>query len=264
MLSLSGHGIGTHFAFASVADGATNFVTGITTVSSSAAVSKIASLPPVTRWFLRFQAWNSCNFTIAIGAPMVLTARYLGANEFHIGIMTALPVLLTALQLFATNFVERLGFRRIMLMGWSTRSFMLLLISPLPFIAHAISPEHRVYLVWAMIFSIGGYATIRGLVSGSWLPWLTAVLPVSQRGNYLGREQRTMNLSAFITLVLSSWFLGDKPGDWRYAVLFVVAWLAGMGSVHYLGKAEDTPPTSKHDAPRRRLPDLMKGVRRAW
>ncbi|MCC7391767.1 MFS transporter, partial [Candidatus Sumerlaeota bacterium] len=218
-------------------------------------------LPGVTRWLLAFQACNSCNFTIALGAPLVLTARHLGANEFHIGIMSALPIMLTALQLFATNLVDRLGYRRLMLMGWSARSFMLLLISPLPFLVGKAPSE---YLVWGMILPIMGFSAIRGFASGAWLPWLSAVLPPSQRGNYLGREQRTMNLGTFATLLLSGWFLGTNPSNWQYALLFVFAWMAGMASVYFLRKTDDTPPTARQGEPRRGIAELLRGVRRTW
>ncbi|MCC6545723.1 MFS transporter [Candidatus Sumerlaeota bacterium] len=215
----------------------------------------------MTRWLLAFQACNSCNFTIALGVPMVLTARYLGADEFHIGILSALPVLLNALQLFATNLVDRLGYRRLMLMGWSARSFMLLLISPLPFFVGSLPPE---YLVWGMILPIMGFSAIRGFASGAWLPWLTAVLPTNQRGNYLGREQRTMNLGAFGTLMISGWFLGENPSNWKYAIMFVLAWIAGMASVYFLHKTDDTPPTAPQGSPRRDLSQLWGAVRRTW
>jgi MFS family permease len=157
---------------------------------------------------LAFQACNACNFTIALGAPLVLAARHIGATEFHIGIMNALPVLLIALQLLATNLVDRLGYRRLMLMGWSARSFMLLLIAPLPMLTGIVPPW---VLILGMIIPIMGFSAIRGFASGAWLPWLTAVLPPEQRGLYLGKEQRTMNVSGLATLLLCGILPRRKP-----------------------------------------------------
>ena len=50
----------------------------------------VRGLPNYTRRLLGFQAFNSVNFTIAIGTPMVLLAKFLGAGETMIGLLIAL------------------------------------------------------------------------------------------------------------------------------------------------------------------------------
>ncbi len=218
-------------------------------------------MPPTTKWLLAFQACNACNFTIALGAPLVLAARHIGATEFHIGIMNALPVLLIALQLLATNLVDRLGYRRLMLMGWSARSFMLLLIAPLPMLTGIVPPW---VLILGMIIPIMGFSAIRGFASGAWLPWLTAVLPPEQRGLYLGKEQRTMNVSGLATLLLCGFFLGGNPAGWKFSTMFVVAWAAGMMSVYFLRNTADTPPTANENQPHRSLAQVWEAIVRIW
>lgn len=219
------------------------------------------ALPSATRPLLAFQACNAFNFTIALGAPLVLTARYVGANELEIGILTALPPLLSGLQIFATNFVDRLGYRRLMLMGWSARSFTLLLIAPMPLLVGVVPSW---VLVLGMIVPIAAFSTIRGFAAGAWLPWLTSILPGRSRGNYLGREQFIMNLSGFVTLMICGYFVGNNPAAWRFSVLFVAAWIAGMLSVYYLKDAPDTPPPASQRSGGRLPGGLLAAVRRAW
>jgi len=210
-------------------------------------------------WLLAFQACNACNFTIGLGAPLILTARYLKASEEQIGILNGIAPLMVALQLFATNWMVRLGYRRMMLMGWSTRSFMLLLITPLPFLVGAI-PE--AVLSWALIVPIFLFNLFRGLASGAWLPWLKALLPEGERGKYLAREQVTMNVSGFLTLQLCAAVLGESPGPFQFSILFVLAWGAGMASVFFLKRAPEIMPGADGSEKERSFGEVLKGTLR--
>lgn len=206
-------------------------------------ITEVAAEParvnPAVNWLLAFQACNACNFTIGLGAPLIVTARHLGASEEQIGLLNALSPLMVGLQLLVTNWMVRLGYRRMMLMGWGTRSFMLLLIVPLPFLAGVLP---QAFLSWAIIIPIFLFNVFRGLASGAWLPWLKTLLPEGERGRYLAREQITMNLSGFLTLIFCGAVLGRDPGALQFSLLFVVAWLAGMASVWFLRKAPEVMP----------------------
>jgi MFS family permease len=218
-------------------------------------------LDPAVNWLLAFQACNACNFTIGLGAPLILTARYLQAGEDVIGVLSAISPLMVALQLFTTNLMERFGYRRLMLMGWGTRSFMLLLIAPLPFLVGVVDP---LILSWAIVLPIFLFNVFRGIASGAWLPWLSALLPEAERGRFLGREQVTMNLSSLVTLLFCGWVLGTEPGPWQFSILFMCAWAAGMLSVWFLRKAPEIfPKESKSGAGRSRA-EMFGSARRCW
>ncbi len=218
-------------------------------------------LPPETRWLLAFQACNAVNFTIALGAPMVLTARFLGATEWQIGLLTGLAPFMAGLQLFMTNAVDRMGYRRIMVLGWATRAFMLLPIIPLTLMAGRL-PEHL--LVLGMIVPMLLFTTIRGMAAGAWLPWLRALLPEDQRGYFLGVEQRAINIAAFAAMIASGLILGAEQRAWQYAVLFGIAWAAGVASAWFLSKMPECRPEEAARQPRRRLADLARAARYAF
>ncbi len=221
-------------------------------------------LPPELRWLLYFQGLNSVNFTIALGAPLVLTARYLGAGESAIGILNSIQPLLVMLQLFATNLVYRFGCKRMLLWGWGLRSYMLLLIAPLPLMAsHGFS---TMFLTVALILPVAGFNAIRGFASGAWFPWIAEVVPEEQRGQYLGKEQSVMNICAFLTLLGCGAFLGSDPPAWRFGALFVFAWAAGMGSVLCLRRAPEPARLSSSAArpPNWSLADIWRKALELW
>ncbi len=218
-------------------------------------------LPPYLRWILLFQAFNAVNFTIALGAPLVLTAQYLGAGPFYIGLLNALTPLLAGLQVFVTRWVDKHGYQKTLIRGWTARSFFLLFIIPLPFLVGR-APEW--VLVWGLIFPMVMFNVIRGLTSGAWFPWLTQIVPEEQRGYFFGVEQRVINIAALLALIGCGWFLGAEPEAWRYATLFGVAFLFGVLSPWALRQVRapiDSAPAS--DQPPG-MAGLVKQISKIW
>lgn len=198
------------------------------------------------RWFLAFQSCNAIAFTMVLGAPIVLLARYLGASESQIGMILAIPPLLVGLQLVGVAMVTRMGPRRLMIWGWGTRSVVILPVALLPFLKGHSSTGA---LLWALAICVFLFSMLRGIASVSWLPWLSEVMPENRRGLFFGREQRVLNFSVLVTLLASGWFLGSDPAGWRYSVLVVVAFAVGLLSVYFLSKAPggEQPKKRKHE-----------------
>lgn len=194
-----------------------------------------APLPHYTTQLIGFQILNAVNFTIALGAPMVLVAKLLGAGEAVIGVLLSLTSLLTILQLPAANLADRLGYKRLMMAGWRSRAYALLLMAPLPLLAGHVPGG---VLLTAMIALMLAFNIIRGFASSAWYPWLTQLVPEAQRGRYLGRENLMINIGVFATQALAGWFLGRAPPAWHYSVLFVLSFAAGWYSVRFF---EDVP-----------------------
>lgn len=199
------------------------------------------------------------NFTIALGGPMVLTARYLGASDFEVGLLTSLPQVALMLQLLMTSTIERVGYRETMMMGWGARSFALLLVAPLPLLVGLVSPGWLVF--WAFL-ALAGFSLMRGLASGAWMPWLQVLLPADVRGYYFGHEQRIMNASSFLTLLAVSFFLGTSPPAWKYAVLLIFSFMIGILSVYFLRKAPSTGV--RLDRQNRPLREVFAVARTVW
>lgn len=216
-------------------------------------------LPPWTRWAFGFQFLNAINFTLALGTPMVLCARFLGARESLIGFLLSLTPFMMALQLFSSNTAERWGYKRLMLAGWGTRSFLVLLCAPLPLLAGRASAW---LLLGGLTVNLLVFSLIRGFTAGTWVPWLNGMLPGALRGRYLGREMSLVSLGVLVTALASGLLLGRTAEGWKYSVLFVCSWLAGMASVTFLRNMPFNRPAGQAKAwrNRRQLRDAYRAV----
>lgn len=218
------------------------------------------AIAPAVRWLFAFQAFNAASFTLALGAPLVLSARYIGATEFHVGLLMALTPLLMVLQLVAANLLDRIGCRRLMMAGWGLRAVFLFFIIPLPFLVGVLPSWMLVSIMGLAMF---GFNAVRGFASAAWFPWLSELVPEKVRGRYVGIEQLVINLSGFLTLILCGLFLGEDPEGWRYAALFFFSAMAGFAGVWFLGKAPEFHPPARPKR-LRRLGAFFTNLRIAW
>ena len=198
-----------------------------------------APLPAYTRRLIGFQVLNAVNFTIALGSPMVLAAKLLGAGETTIGLLLALTPLFVFLQIPSARLAEAWGYRRLMMAGWRTRSYMMLGMAPLPLLVGRVPSG---WLLAAMVALLLGFNVIRGFASGAWYPWLAHIVPESQRGRYLGRENFAVNSGTLVAQLVCGWFLGHDPPAWHYTVLFVVSFAAGWCSVWFFERVPCPAP----------------------
>lgn len=204
-----------------------------------------AALPAYARHLWAFGFMNAVCYTIALGSPMVLCARFLGARESLIGFLLALTPLFTTLQLPAARFADRWGYQKLMMSGWRARAFMVLAMVPLPLLVTLWPRSLLLFLftAFAILFN-----AIRGFASGSWLPWVKHIIAPSMLGRYFSGESIVANIAALITLLLGGLLLGRDPAGWQYAILLAVSGTAGVVSVLPLAKAPDVavaPPAGE-------------------
>jgi MFS family permease len=211
-----------------------------TASSSIQTANPVAPLPKAVRWLCSFQVMNGFNFTIVLGTPMVLTAKYLGAGETLIGAILAMTPFLSVLQIFAGRLADRWGYQRMMLAGSLPRYLALLLLVPLPLLhgktigGWTIPDALLLTLLTVLVFL---YAAIRILTFVGWVPWLMQLIPEAQRGRYFGWDQTTVCSGMFVSLLASACFLGNDPGGvppWKYAVLLGSAFIAFGLSIRFL------------------------------
>lgn len=214
------------------------------------------ALPGAVRWLCAFQVMNGFNFTIVLGTPMVLAAKFLGAGETLVGVILALTPFVSVLQLFAGRLAERWGYRRMMLSGSMPRALALLLLVPLPLLhGKAIGgwPVPDALLLAVLTFLVFCYAAIRVLTFVGWVPWLMQLIPEAQRGRYFGWDQTTVCSGMFLSLLASALFLGNDPAgvpSWKYAVLLgsaLVAFVLGLRFLQAVPCAPPNPDAGKED-----------------
>lgn len=191
-----------------------------------------------------FQSTNAMSYQIALGSPLILFAREMGASAAAIGLISGFTPLLSTLQLPMAKRMERVGYRQTMLSGWTARVLSLLAVCALPFLASAIPHEAIVWLLLAAMFM---FNFTRGLATGAWLPWVTALVPRSDRGGFLSRDRIFLNIASVISLGISGAILSGahNPGDTTemrgYALIFALSFSAGLVSLFFLSRIPNPP-----------------------
>jgi MFS family permease len=218
-------------------------------------------LPVYSRGLLLFQALNAVNFTIALGAPMVLTARYLGADESIVGLLISLTPFLATLQIFGANIADRWGYRKLMVVGWASRAFMLLPAIAAPLLIGRVAPGILIWIFFAALFA---FNAIRGVSGCAWFPWLKMLIPEEGRGYYLGLEQRVINFCVLITLIVAGSILSGTPAGWHYSIVFCLSWAAGIYSAFILAKVPDQRPSDVSNREPLDLRAMRLVIRRIW
>jgi MFS family permease len=199
-----------------------------------------SGIPHALRPMYWFSAFNALSFQPVLASPMVLYAKSLGASATVLGILAGMMPLLVIAQLPAAQFVNRVGYRRFVLSGWSVRVGIIFLIALVPVAGVFLDATTRLVLVLALLFA---FNLSRGISSAAWLPWITELIPPALRGRHFARDQFCMNGASVLTFALCGAVLGAKGGPWRFATVFFFAALAGAASLPFLRRIPDaTPP----------------------
>jgi MFS family permease len=201
----------------------------------TAAPPSASALPPGAFYVNGFSFFNAVSFQIILGAPVILFAKSLGASSLVLGIIASLTPLLTILQLVAARFLHRVGYRRFILAGWGTRTLFTLAVAVLP-VWPSLAPGSRLYVLVAALF---GFNLLRGLASGAWLPWLTALIPEGGRGRFLSRDQAFMHAGCLVALIVSAWVMSGSVEAWEYTAVFSLGVVAAMASLWFIKRVPD-------------------------
>src|SRR5476649_2734787 len=71
-----------------------------------------------------YEMFNTASWSVVLGSPMLLYFQHLNATATILAIAACLAPVLNILQMPAAHFVERIGYRRFVLGGWTTRSIV--------------------------------------------------------------------------------------------------------------------------------------------
>ena len=179
--------------------------------------------------------------TLTTGVFLVGFAVALGAGNFAIGILAAVPFCVQLLQIPGVLLVEHLRARRAVSV-WSAafgRTFLLgAALAPL------LGPSLSVV---ALIVSLAIYQAMAAIAGCAWNSWMRDLVPSSQYGRFFSR--RTMATNALsITLALLGGALVDT---WKryvpnhdvfgYSILFAIAAIIGFVGVYLLHITPDPP-----------------------
>ncbi len=183
-----------------------------------------------------FAIFNALSFQVILSSPMVLYAKTLGASATVLGIIAGMMPLLVIFQIPAANHIARIGFKRFVYGGWSTRVMFIFGMALVPLTGGFLDSNSRLALMLMLLFC---FNLSRGISSCAWLPWLTSLLPPALRGRYLSREAAVTNLSSFFTFLIAAACLAGEPRPWQFAVLFAFSATMGAVSLTFLKRIPD-------------------------
>ena len=175
--------------------------------------------------------------------------RSMGANEFHIGILGALPTLMLFMQFVAAVIVNHLQYRR-RLWFWAAVTHRLLLLPTAlgPWLLPGYSNE---FWVWTLLATTALNQGLLHFSSPLWLSWMGDYLPHEGLSSYWGSRQLWMQITAALSL-LGAAFLILHSGlsiEISYAVMTCVGTACGVADLLLFHKIFE-PPVKQVPSPR--------------
>ncbi|MDZ7360537.1 MAG: MFS transporter [candidate division KSB1 bacterium] len=178
--------------------------------------------------------------TLTGGVFLPAFALALGANNFYIGVLAAIPFFANLFQLAGAYFVENYPGRKKLCvaasalprLAWAPAIILFLLLAP---------QSAGVTLGILLAFLILAHALLA--VSGvSWLSWMTDVVPENIRGRYFGLRNSIVSIATVITTFAGGWFLDWHRGSRAaFGILFLTASAAGAVCTILLIKQPEPP-----------------------
>ncbi len=212
-----------------------------------------AVYPPGLHNAYSFSAFNALSFQIVLAGPMILYAKSLEASATVLGIIAGMMPLLVIFQIPAASHINRVGYRRFVLAGWSTRVAFIFAMALVPLTGAFLNASNRLALLLALLFC---FNLSRGISSCAWLPWITVLVPESLRGNYLARDAAVQGVASFVTFLVSAAALAGQPAPWQFSALFAYSAVAGAISLVFLKRIPDVPTPDEPRVSNARVPWL--------
>lgn len=185
-----------------------------------------------------FQLFNTASFTLVNGIPMILFFRELGASAFLLGVVASLGPMLNLLQIPATRYLPRIGYRRLVVGGWSLRTSFIAGMALLPW---AVPLLGRGAAMMAMLLLLFGYNASRGASLCGFLPWMSSLVPEGSRGWYLARDLFFSAAASVIILAGSFLLFRGHSSLATFSWTFWGSFAAGVCSLSFLKRVPDVP-----------------------
>ncbi len=194
----------------------------------------------------RYECFNSVTWVVVLGAPMLLYFQRLGASATVLALASGLAPLFSTLQIPAAPYVERIGYRRMVVGGWTARSLFIVGMTGVTFIPGYLPPTANIVL---MLLLMGGFTVLRGVSLCGILPWFTHIVPETRRGEFLAKDQIASSVAAVAALVFFSWITAGRERWYSLGMLYAIATVSAFVSVRFLRLVPDVPVEKSNPNP---------------
>lgn len=175
---------------------------------------------------LRWQALCSSGAEgLASGGLLAAFALLLGASNFHIGVMTAIPFVVQPLQILAVVTVERWRRRKAVAVTAYLLAFATWIpVACIPFLIDLPSPG----AVGLLLLCMGLRGAANAFLNTSWSGWLRDLVPDDMAGTFFAQRMRTASTAAAASAVIGALYIDWWKGagidaeiyGYSYAMLF--------------------------------------------
>lgn len=179
---------------------------------------------------LRWANWDAVFFTLFIaltsGAFQIGLARYLGANDLWIGIITSVPSLAGALQILTAYLADTAPSQKQLVLRYAFYSRLpFIAIAFLPFLSDSLPRLHLFAGLLILSAILGSFA------GPAFLAWLSALVPPDYRGRYFGRRNMILGLVSAASALPPAIFLDQAVKYQRFSEAIAFAVLYGLGAL---------------------------------
>ncbi|MFB3896747.1 MAG: MFS transporter [bacterium] len=194
---------------------------------------------------------------LAGGVFLTGFALSFGATEFHIGLLSSLPPLISLVQLFTPSLLRRFGGKRkeltIATIGIARLLWLLLVILPFLFFLHQSNVP--LWTILGIICISTGLNAIGGI---SWLSWIGELVPRNRFGRYFSSRNLNNGIVGMVTAMAGgiAFDLWKKNTPTSYDIfgfagIFFIGLVFGMLSIFYMKGIPEPglPMPAKHITP---------------
>ncbi|MEW6411298.1 MAG: MFS transporter [Candidatus Zixiibacteriota bacterium] len=209
---------------------------------SGAGTSSSGTPKPNSRLQLRYvsreAAYAQVFISLTGGAFLTGLALFLGASDFEIGLVTALPFIAQIAQLLSPWLMPFLGGRKgITVLGLTIGRLVWLPLIPALFFPGA----WRLYLLFAVLL-VSSIATMAA--TPSWFSWMADIVPRRIRGRFFGTRSAVIAISTLIATVggsvaLDLFVVRDKDAS-GYGLLLALALMTGFWALRVMKRLPDS------------------------
>jgi len=191
-------------------------------------------------------------FTGIGGAAFTGYASALGAGEFTFGLISALPVLASLLQLPVSFLVQKNGkYKRFFLVGGAIQRTSWIVIAFIPYLFPVGQSRIWPLTVLVTLAAMGG-----AFVTITHMSLMGSAVPMDVRGRYITTRQRVCTAASLIAGLGIAFVLDYAPGFLGYTIVFAAGGIAGLADIlMYIPHSFSSIPKNPEG------PAFLKGVK---
>ena len=190
---------------------------------------------------LRMVTWQGlalqAMLTLTGGTFLVALALKLGADNFQIGILAAIPPLAQLAQIPWVYLVQKVRRRKaITIFGASVGRVCLFALAMAPVL---LAPTTALYIIIIMLFlkNLGS-----SLSNSAWNSWMRDMVPSDNLGGFYSKRHALSTMTALVlslaAAIFLDWWKGQLPDhvEYGYSIIFLLGIAAGVLAIYFISK----------------------------